>query len=176
MSQHQATTVRHTRIETELGELTLTADGEFLTGVYFEHHWYPPTPESMGSFVNTVEDETLRASAMEMTDYLAGLRRSFTVQTRTSGDEFSEAVWTLLTEIPYGTTTTYGELAQALGNPAWAQRVGQAVGHNPLSIVIPCHRVVGANGALTGYAGGLRRKRFLLDLEAPEEVAAGRLF
>jgi methylated-DNA-[protein]-cysteine S-methyltransferase len=176
MSEDRATTVRHTRVDSVLGEVTLTADGADLTGVYFSGHWYPPSAAAMGSYVNTADDETMLLAAAELRDYLDGLRRSFTVPTRTAGDEFAEAVWTLLRAIPYGATTTYGALAEALGNPAWAQRVGQAVGHNPLSIVVPCHRVVGANGALTGYAGGLTRKAFLLDLEAPEAVVAGRLF
>lgn len=169
-------TARYTRVDTDLGQLTLTADDEYLTGVYFEGHWYPPTDEAMGSHVNTADDETLALAAGELRDYIAGLRRSFSVPTRASGDEFSEDVWRRLTAIPYGATTTYGELAKAMGDVALAQRVGQAVGHNPLSIVIPCHRVVGATGALTGYAGGLRRKAFLLDLEVPAEVAASRLF
>lgn len=81
-----------------------------------------------------------------------------------------------LREIPYGTTTTYGTIAVQLGNRALAQRVGRAVGHNPLSIVVPCHRVVGADGSLTGFAGGLDRKRALLALEEPAEVRAARLF
>ena len=87
----------------------------------------------------------------------------------------SERVWTRLCEIPYGQTTTYGAIATELGNRNLAQRVGQAVGHNPISIVIPCHRVVGADGGLTGYAGGLDRKR-RLDLESPAPDEAGRLF
>lgn len=169
-------TARYTRIDTDLGQLTLTADDEYLTGVYFEGHWYPPSDEALGSYVNTADDETLALAAGELRDYIAGLRRSFSVPTRTSGDEFSADVWRRLSEIPYGATTTYGELAKAMGDVALAQRVGQAVGHNPLSIVIPCHRVVGAKGSLTGYAGGLRRKAFLLDLEAPAEVAASRRF
>lgn len=82
----------------------------------------------------------------------------------------------MLTEIPFGTTTTYGELADRLGNKSLAQTVGQAAGHNPISIVIPCHRVVGKDGKLTGYAGGLARKKFLLDLEEPALVKSARLF
>ena len=91
----------------------------------------------------------------------------------TRGDDFSERVWKLLREIPYGQTTTYGALAERLGDKSLAQRVGDAVGHNPLCVFIPCHRVVGANGALTGYAGGLKRKQFLLELEEP---VGARLF
>jgi methylated-DNA-[protein]-cysteine S-methyltransferase len=85
-------------------------------------------------------------------------------------------VWDLLGDIGYGQTTTYGELAAKLADGTTAYEVGQAVGRNPLSIIVPCHRVVGKDGALTGYAGGLKRKRFLLDLEAPVPAAAGRLF
>jgi methylated-DNA-[protein]-cysteine S-methyltransferase len=92
------------------------------------------------------------------------------------GDDFQQRVWAILREIPYGTTTTYGAIAGRLGDKALAQRVGQAVGRNPLSIVVPCHRVVGSNGWLTGYAGGLERKRRLLDLEQPMDARAGRLF
>lgn len=167
---------RHTRIQTELGELTLIADREFLTGVYFPGHWYPPTTEATGEFVEAETDDTFRQTATELGQYLTGLRREFSVPTRTAGDGFQEDVWRRLKDIPYGETTTYGALAHAMSSPALAQRVGQAVGHNPLSILIPCHRVVGTDGSLTGYAGGLRRKAFLLDLEAPAEVVAGRLF
>ncbi|GAA1618148.1 hypothetical protein GCM10009744_00900 [Kribbella alba] len=85
-------------------------------------------------------------------------------------------MWALLDEIPFGETTTYGELAERLGDQTLAQQVGKAVGQNPLSIVVPCHRVVGKDGKLTGYAGGLKRKQFLLDLEEPATVKAGRLF
>ncbi|WP_301200637.1 methylated-DNA--[protein]-cysteine S-methyltransferase, partial [Corynebacterium stationis] len=85
-------------------------------------------------------------------------------------------VWALLQEIPYGETMTYGEIAQQLGNKHLAQRVGQVVGRNPVSIIIPCHRVIGSDGSLTGYAGGLDRKRFLLELEEPAEVTETRLF
>jgi methylated-DNA-[protein]-cysteine S-methyltransferase len=81
------------------------------------------------------------------------------------GDTFQQRVWTLLKGIPYGETTTYGELARDLGDPALARAVGRAVGSNPLSVIVPCHRVVGKDGKLTGYAGGLERKRFLLELE-----------
>jgi methylated-DNA-[protein]-cysteine S-methyltransferase len=167
---------RHIRIETELGELTLVADGEFLTGLYFAGHWYPPTSEAIGSFVAAGADELLRQTATELDEYLRGARREFTVPVRTVGDAFQEDVWRRLKDIPYGERTTYGALAQAMGHPALAQRVGQAVGHNPVSILIPCHRVVGADGALTGYAGGLRRKALLLEIEVPAEVSAGRLF
>jgi methylated-DNA-[protein]-cysteine S-methyltransferase len=101
---------------------------------------------------------------------------AFDLPLAVDGDEFQRRVWAMLDEIPFGETTTYGELAERLGDKALAQRVGQAVGHNPLSIVVPCHRVVGKDGKLTGYAGGLKRKQFLLDLEEPAAVKSERLF
>ncbi|WP_312977210.1 methylated-DNA--[protein]-cysteine S-methyltransferase [Corynebacterium sp.] len=115
-------------------------------------------------------------TAIQLTEYLEGARKSFDVPITTHGNAFSEKVWALLRQIPYGETTTYGALAASLGNPRLAQRVGQVVGQNPVSIIIPCHRVVGADGSLTGYAGGLERKRWLLELEEPVEISSSRLF
>jgi methylated-DNA-[protein]-cysteine S-methyltransferase len=166
----------HTHIETALGELTLVATGGALTGVYFPHHWYRPSRASLGELVEPGVEAILTQAAVELSEYLAGDRVSFTVPFATAGDPFQEQVWRRLLDIPRGTTTTYGALAEELGGLALAQQVGQAVGHNPLSIIVPCHRVVGADGSLTGYAGGLARKQFLLDLEERAEVAAGRLF
>ncbi|MBL3687649.1 methylated-DNA--[protein]-cysteine S-methyltransferase [Leucobacter zeae] len=179
-------TRRHAVVETSLGELLLVADHDgavadpglrdALCGIYFPGHWYPPDPDSTGNRVAAGEDRLFLAVGMQLAEYLAGDRRDFDLPVRTSGDAFSEQVWALLREIPYGETTTYGALAVALGNRNLAQRVGQCVGRNPVSIVIPCHRVVGADGSLTGFAGGLERKRKLLELEEPEAVSASRLF
>jgi methylated-DNA-[protein]-cysteine S-methyltransferase len=166
----------HTRIQTALGELTLVAESGNLTGVYFPHHWYLPPLESMGDSVPASDELVFTWAATELEDYLTGGRRSFSVPVATAGDAFQEQVWARLRGIPYGVTTTYGALALELGDPALAQQVGQAVGHNPLSIIVPCHRVVGADGRLTGYAGGLARKAFLLELEEPATMTAGRLF
>lgn len=170
------TDLRRTRIETPLGEVTLVADGDGLTGLYFPGHRHLPDASAFGVRVDTAADAVFAQAGPQLDAYLRGARRAFDVPLRTRGDGFSERVWALLREIPYGTTTTYGALAQRLGGRGLAQRVGQAVGRNPLSIVIPCHRVVGADGALTGYAGGLKRKRFLLELEEPAAVAGSRLF
>ena len=167
---------RHTRIDTALGELTLVADGDTLVGVYFPHHWYPPSPEAIGPPVGTDADPLLAKASEQLDEYLSGRRTTFDVAIATTGDAFQESVWRLLREIPYGATTTYGELADHLGDPTLARMVGQAVGHNPLSIVIACHRVVGKNGSLTGYAGGIDRKRRLLELEQPHPAEVGRLF
>ena len=167
---------RHGVIETAVGELTLVADGEDLTGLYFPGHWHLPEASAFGERVDGAGDPVFGQTKAELDAFLAGERRTFEMPTRTRGNAFSEKVWALLREIPYGQTTTYGALAERLGDRRLAQRVGQAVGHNPISIVIPCHRVVGADGSLTGYAGGLERKRFLLELEEPADVASARLF
>lgn len=170
------TTACHTLVETRLGDLTLVAEEDALTGVYFPQHRYPPAPDSIGDRVDAAARPVLARAAQQLAQYLDGDRHDFDLALAPRGDDFSCTVWDRLQEIPYGTTTTYGRIAQQLGNPRLAQRVGQAVGHNPLSIVIPCHRVVGADGSLTGYAGGLPRKRLLLDLEEPAAASEARLF
>ncbi|MDQ2660545.1 MAG: MGMT family protein, partial [Actinomycetota bacterium] len=103
-------------------------------------------------------------------------RTEFDLPTAASGDAFEQAVWAMLREIPFGETTTYGAIADRLGDRTLARRVGYAVGHNPISILVPCHRVVGSDGSLTGYAGGLERKRLLLELEGAAVVSQRRLF
>ncbi|MEU8007880.1 methylated-DNA--[protein]-cysteine S-methyltransferase [Catellatospora sp. NPDC049111] len=169
-------TARHTRIGSTLGELTVVADRDTLIGLYFPGHWYPPKAEAIGPFVEAAADPVFARTAEELAEYLDGRRTTFDVPVALHGDDFQQRVWALLREIPHGRTTTYGALAAQLGNPALAQRVGQAVGRNPVSVIVPCHRVVGSDGSLTGFAGGLRRKQFLLELEEPAEVKAGRLF
>jgi methylated-DNA-[protein]-cysteine S-methyltransferase len=182
---------RHSVIATVLGELTIVASGDVISGVYFPHHWTKPDRAAFGPLVETSDDRLLARAQEQLLEYLEGDRESFDLPVTLTGAPFSQQVWALLTQIPYGTTTTYGELAErlgekglvdkglvdkGLGNKGLAQAVGQAVGHNPLSILVPCHRVVGKDGKLTGYAGGLARKQFLLELEEPELISAGRLF
>lgn len=167
---------RHAVIDSPLGELTLVADGDALTGVYFPRHWHPPTAESLGRCVEPASDDLFRDAAKQLNEYFNAERAQFDVAIALGGDPRRRRVWDLLPGIGYGETTTYGELAATLADGYTAYEVGQAVGRNPLSIIVPCHRVVGKDGALTGYAGGLKRKRFLLDLEAPVPAAAGRLF
>ena len=160
---------RHTTLVTDLGDLLAVAEGDALAGLYFPVHWHPPADDQIGPRVSPTGDAVFEATARELAEYLRGERTTFGVTTVTHGDAFSERVWDLLMTIGYGTTTTYGAIARELGNPGLAQRVGQAVGHNPVSILIPCHRVIGADGSLTGYAGGLDRKARLLALEEPAE-------
>jgi methylated-DNA-[protein]-cysteine S-methyltransferase len=135
--------VRHTVLATQIGDLTVVRDGGLLTGLYFPHHWYRPDPAAFGPS----EDE------------------GFDLPLAPRGTPFQLGVWELIAQIPYGHTTTYGDLARRLDGDTDAQQVGAAVGRNPLSILIPCHRVIGSTGKLTGYAGGLKRKRMLLELE-----------
>ncbi len=167
---------RHAVVDTGIGRLTVVTHDGAVAGIFFPGHWHLPPPEFYGVEVAAIDDPIMVRTVAELAEYLAGTCRTFTVPVVTRGDAFSERVWAMLREIPYGETTTYGALAERLGNRNLAQRVGQCVGRNPVSIIIPCHRVVGADGALTGYAGGLERKRRLLDLEEPREAAEARLF
>jgi methylated-DNA-[protein]-cysteine S-methyltransferase len=152
----------HTVLESPLGPLTLVDDGGTLVGLYYPHHWYRPDPATFGPR----DDRGFEAVTRQLEEYLAGRRTSFDVRMRADGDEFQRAVWARVARVPYGRTTTYGDIARDLG--ATARDVGAAVGRNPLCALLPCHRVVGKGGKLTGYAGGVRRKRFLLDLEGAQ--------
>lgn len=166
----------HAIVETRLGELTIATSGDAIIGLYFPRHWHLPPEGSLGPEVDPSADALLETAYAQLRDYLGGARSSFELPIATNGNPFQERVWAMLREIPFGETTTYGNLAERLGDKALAQLVGQAVGHNPISIIIPCHRVVGSTGKLTGYAGGLERKRFLLELEEPALAKAEKLF
>ncbi len=137
-----------------LGSLILTAEGDALTGVRFGEDGDPSGHEWI-----------LGEAERQLDDYFAGRRARFDLTLRLAGTPFQERVWRALLEIPYGETITYAGLAAEIGVPAAVRAVGAANGQNPLSIVVPCHRVVGSNGSLTGYGGGLEAKRWLLDLE-----------
>ncbi len=162
----------HTTIRSSLGDLTVVTRGGAVTGLYFPHHWHMPDRSGFGEYRDAGFDDVRR----QFDEYLAGERREFDVPVDAAGSPFQERVWRLISQIPYGTTVSYGELARELGGRNTAQEVGAAVGRNPVSILIPCHRVVGAGGGLTGYAGGLRRKRILLDLEQDVTGRSARLF
>lgn len=165
-------TTRHAHVTTALGDLLLVARADHLVGCYFPGHWRPPAAHSLGVEVVAAHDPVLTIAAEQLREYLDGRRTAFDVPLATAGDDFSERVWALLRELPYGETTTYGRLAHELCARESAQLVGRAVGGNPISVFIPCHRVIGSDGGLTGYAGGLGRKRHLLDVE----MAGARLF
>lgn len=154
----------HTIIDSPIGELTLVARDGVLSGIYFPGHWHMPGADVFG--VRTKRG--FESAEEQLAQYFAAERTGFELETAIVGDDFQRCVWELIDRIPYGQTTTYGEMARELGDPALAREVGSAVGRNPLSIVVPCHRVVGKEGQLTGYAGGLERKRTLLELEGAE--------
>lgn len=164
--------VTHAVVDSPLGELTLVANDGALAGLYFAGQRNRPRPERLGDLSPTVLAEPLR----QLGEYFAGVRTAFDLELDLHGDPFDRQTWQLVSAIPHGRTRTYGQLARELGDPGLAQQVGVSNARNRLLIVVPCHRVVGAGGKLTGYAGGLARKRALLDLEAPVAVTAGRLF
>lgn len=167
--------LRHTRVDSPVDELTLIADGDVLIGVYFAGRWASQVAHEV-PHVEVDADPLLRRTRDQLGEYFAGDRMQFDLPLEPRGNEFGQTVWHLLTLIPYGTTTTYGAIAEQVGGRGLSQRVGQTVGSNPLSIVIPCHRVIGADGTLVGFGGGLDRKRYLLGLEEPPAESASRLF
>jgi methylated-DNA-[protein]-cysteine S-methyltransferase len=162
--------ITHTVMDSPLGELTLVGANGALAGVYFADQRNRPRPGRLGRLAPAGFAEPVR----QLGEYFAGQRTAFELDLDPRGDEFDRRVWALVAAIGYGQTRSYGELARELGDPGLAQQVGVANARNRLCIVVPCHRVVGADGRLTGYAGGLARKRALLELEA--RVPAGRLF
>jgi methylated-DNA-[protein]-cysteine S-methyltransferase len=158
-----------THLDTPVGQLLLTTDGEALTGVWFERHRNGDDGRPSAASRTAAHDDdhpVLAAARTQLGEYFARERRGFDLPLALAGTAFQTRVWNALLEIPYGATASYGDIARRLGLPLTASRaVGLANGSNPVSIVVPCHRVIGADGSLTGYGGGLDRKRFLLDLE-----------
>jgi methylated-DNA-[protein]-cysteine S-methyltransferase len=144
-----------------IGELLLVGDGETLHGLYMQDGRKPKRivtnwSESAAPFADLKR---------QLEEYFAGERTTFDVPLAPEGAPFEREVWRALEEIPYGETVSYGEIARRVGQPTAARAVGTANGRNPIAVIVPCHRVIGADGSLTGYGGGLQRKRLLLDLE-----------
>ncbi|MFB7244466.1 cysteine methyltransferase [Streptomyces populi] len=153
---------RHTVIDSPYDPLTLVADDDgVLCGLYVVGQRHRPPQENFGERDDTLFDEVTE----QLNAYFEGELKEFTVELRLIGTPFQRSVWDQLRQIPYGETRSYGELAEALGNTGASRAVGLANGKNPIGIIVPCHRVIGASGSLTGYGGGLDRKRRLLDLE-----------
>lgn len=151
-------------VDSPVGPLRLTSDGTHLTGVYFAEHRH--APDDLGAQVPADAcPPVLTETAEQLEAYFAGERTDFDLPLAAAGTDFQQRVWAVLRTIPYGATWSYGELAAQLGQPGAARAVGLANGRNPISIVVPCHRVVGSDGSITGYGGGLERKQTLLDLE-----------
>ncbi|MFD0776228.1 methylated-DNA--[protein]-cysteine S-methyltransferase [Streptomonospora algeriensis] len=149
-------------VPSPLGELLLIGDGEAVTGLYMDPH---------ERFAQQVRSEwrrdptALREAAEQLGAYFAGELREFSLPLAPLGTAFQRTVWRALTTIPYGATATYGGLARAIGKPNASRAVGMANNRNPVSIIVPCHRVIGADGAMVGYGGGISRKEVLLSLE-----------
>jgi methylated-DNA-[protein]-cysteine S-methyltransferase len=161
-------TTTYLTMPSPVGELLLTAVEEGLTSVWFEEHRYG---SSVGAEWRRAETEAgpaariLRAAREQLDAYFAGELTTFDLPLAAAGTSFQERVWAALRTIPFGRTMSYGELALRLGEPKAVRAVGSANGHNPISIIVPCHRVIGARGALTGFGGGIERKRWLLEHE-----------
>jgi methylated-DNA-[protein]-cysteine S-methyltransferase len=144
-----------------VGPLTLVAADGCLAGLYMTKQRHLPPDTTFGEPA-AAGDEPFAAAARQLEEYFAGERTRFGVQLVLEGSEFQRRVWAALQGIPYGQTVSYGQLADRIGQPSASRAVGLANGKNPISIIVPCHRVIGADGSLTGYGGGIERKRYLL--------------
>jgi methylated-DNA-[protein]-cysteine S-methyltransferase len=157
-----ATPLLYTTTDSPVGELLLVGDGRALRGLSMQEG-----RTAVGVHPDwTRDDEVFDPVLGQLAEYFEGRRAAFQLPLEPQGTPFQRLVWHALRELPYGETVTYGELARRIGRPASSRAVGAANGQNPISLIVPCHRVVGADGTLTGYGGGVERKRFLLDLEA----------
>ncbi|TSI17641.1 methylated-DNA--[protein]-cysteine S-methyltransferase [Brevibacterium aurantiacum] len=169
LTQPTANAARYSIIDSALGRILLTSDGDHLTGLYLDDFDRILKRLALSGDAEPVLDDGLTvfaATGEQLAEYFAGTRVAFDIPLAPKGTEFQREVWQALTTIPYGVTAGYGELAAWISRPTAARAVGAANGRNPISIIVPCHRVIGANGALTGYAWGEEKKRRLLDLEA----------
>ncbi|MBK6486937.1 MAG: methylated-DNA--[protein]-cysteine S-methyltransferase [Gemmatimonadetes bacterium] len=160
MSNHD--TVHFTTMPSPLGELLLTGDGRHLTGLFMSPHAH--APEQQPSWVR--DDAAFVDAVRQLNEYFEGRRVTFEIPLAPDGTEFQRRVWMALRDIPFAQTVSYGDIAREIGNPKGVRAVGLANGRNPISIIVPCHRVIGSNGSLTGYGGGLDRKQWLLAHEA----------
>lgn len=150
--------------DSPLGQILMVADGGALHGLYFVGQKYERQPDA--DWVESPDDALLKNTGEQLAEYFAGERTHFDLPLALEGSAFQRRVWEALTAIPAGKTVTYGSIARSIGAADSVRAAAAAIGRNPVSIVVPCHRVIGSNGTLTGYAGGLERKRALLALEA----------
>lgn len=157
----------YTEMGSPIGTITLLGTERGLSGIYMQDHRHGPEEAERQGWLRN--DSLFADARVQLEEYFAGQRQIFTVsidRDALGGTEFQRRVWAGLEAIPYGVTISYGELARRIGNPAAIRAVGLANGRNPVSIIVPCHRVIGANKKLTGYGGGLERKQWLLNREA----------
>ncbi|MFI8100331.1 methylated-DNA--[protein]-cysteine S-methyltransferase [Streptomyces sp. NPDC086023] len=160
----------HTVIDSPYGPLTLVATEGTLSGLYMTGQRHRPPEESFGERAGA-EEEPFPEAVRQLAAYFAGELTAFDLPLRMEGTEFQRSVWDQLKQIPYGETWSYGELAARLGKPNASRAVGLANGKNPIGIIVPCHRVIGASGGMTGYGGGIDRKQRLLAFESGAETA-----
>ncbi len=151
------------KVESPVGKLTLVASDKGLVAVLWEND--KPTRVRLAQLIEKKSHSVLLEAERQLKEYFAGKRKSFSIPLDMRGTHFQRSVWEALLAIPFGETRTYGQLAQQVGNPQAARAVGAANGRNPISIIVPCHRVIGSSGKLTGFAGGLETKERLLDME-----------
>jgi methylated-DNA-[protein]-cysteine S-methyltransferase len=149
-------------LDSPVGALTLVAVDGAVAGLYMDEQRYRPPQEVLGDPAGDPAGEPFAAAFRQLREYFDGQRTEFDLRLSLDGTAFQQRVWAALQAIPYGQTVSYGQLADRLGQPTASRAVGLANGKNPVSIVVPCHRVVGADGSLTGYGGGIERKRYLL--------------
>ncbi|MEV7616320.1 methylated-DNA--[protein]-cysteine S-methyltransferase [Streptomyces sp. NPDC089799] len=160
---------QHAVVDSPYGPLTLVATDGVLSGMYMEGQRHRPAEESFGERV-AVSEGPFPEVVRQLEEYFAGRLTEFDLPLRLEGTEFQRSVWAQLQRIPYGETWSYGELAERLGKPNASRAVGLANGKNPVGIIVPCHRVIGASGSMTGYGGGVERKERLLAFEAGERT------
>lgn len=165
--QLQTEPVYYTELDSPIGTLLITGNGAAITGLHMEQQ---ATRPAIGDNWHR-DDQCFRDAREQLTAYFDGSLQQFDLPLAGVGTGFQQTVWAALREIPYGETQTYGQLARRIGNQKASRAVGLANGRNPIGIIVPCHRVIGANGSLTGYAGGIERKQWLL---AHEQAHMGR--
>ncbi|MEP6834068.1 MAG: methylated-DNA--[protein]-cysteine S-methyltransferase [Gemmatimonas sp.] len=158
--------VWYIEVQSPIGFLVVTSEWDAITGLYMESHRHGPV--NRGSWILDAheEREALRLARAQLQEYFAGARQLFSLPLAAQGSAVQKDVWRALTQIPYGETRSYGEIARQLGKPKASRSVGSANGRNPISIIVPCHRVIGSDGSLTGFGGGLERKEWLLAHES----------
>jgi O-6-methylguanine DNA methyltransferase len=162
MTTTTAATAVHTVVDSPCGPLTLVARGGELAGLYMTDQRHRPAQDAFGP---RAELPAFARAEEQLAAYFDGDRTAFDLELRLLGTPFQQRVWSALRDIPYGETVSYGELAEVLGQPTASRAVGLANGKNPVGVIVPCHRVLGSDGSLTGYGGGLARKQWLLDFE-----------
>jgi methylated-DNA-[protein]-cysteine S-methyltransferase len=161
-----STTTCYSYVDSPLGRIFVQGNEQFVTGLFMPKHKYWRGPDASWR----ESDATLVTAREQLAEYFAGERQQFDLPLKLAGTPFQQRVWQELVRIPFGTTITYGQLAERVGKPTASRAVGHANGRNPISIIVPCHRVIGADGKLTGYGGGMDKKEWLL---AWERTTAG---